>query len=243
MTNLLSLSGLALLFGMTSVYAGSEGDVSARQLLAVTKHGELIKATENKVQAKPETLKNISMFSLTNATFWTADMDIDSDGRETPLCNKRRDPDFQNQLSCGSNIAVDETPYFVIPIGKPANSKKRGIEIGQVAAIIYNNRLVYAVYLDEGPSNLIGEASIATAKLVGVDTDPKTGGTEGPVTYIVFTGKSGRITNPKDYGNHSKAVEIGVKCTKELLSHYPLVFGSKSPKICEVNRDWEETDT
>jgi hypothetical protein len=214
------LLGIFLL-GARNMFAGGEGDVSAAQLLAATKHGELFKETENKFRMKVEKPKNVSMFSLTNATFWTADMDIDSDGRETPLCNKQRDPDFQNELSCGTDVAADETPYFVIPIGSPASSKKRGIEIGQVAAIIYRNQVAYAVFLDEcGDRTLIGEASIATAKLLGVDPDPKTGGTDGPVTYIVFTGQSGRITDPKDYANHAKAVAIGVKRAKELLARY-----------------------
>lgn len=202
-------------------FAGSEGVVTAGQLLALTRHGELIPETKNQFRCQPDKPKNVSLFSLTNATFWTADMDIDSDGRETPLCNKLRDPDFQNELSCDTDIAADETPYFVIPAGKPANSKKRGIEIGQVAAVIYSNQVVYAVFLDEcGVKGLIGEASIATAKLLGVNADPKTGGTEGPVTYLVFTGASGRITNPKDYANHQLAVEIGVRCAKELLAQY-----------------------
>ena len=69
-----------------------EGDVSAAQLLSATKRGVLIKETENKFQTDTEKPKNISMFSLTNATFWTADMDIDSDGRETAFCNKKNDP-------------------------------------------------------------------------------------------------------------------------------------------------------
>jgi len=215
------LLGLVL-FGARNIFAGSEGDVTAAQLLAVTQHGKLIKETENKFRTDVEKPKNVSMFSLTNATFWTADMDIDSDGRETTQCNKQRDPDFQNELSCGTDIAADETPFFVIPIGKPANSKQRGIEIGQVAAIIYSNQVCYAVFLDEcGVKNVIGEASIATARLLNIDADPKTGGTDGPVTYIVFTGTTGRINDPKDYGNHAKAVEIGVKRAQELLAHYP----------------------
>ena len=202
-------------------FAGNEGGVTAVQLLALTHYGVLIPETKNQFRCQPDKAKNVSLFSLTNATFWTADMDIDSDGRETPLCNKQRDPDFQNELSCDTDIAADETPYFVIPAGKPANSKKRGIEIGQVAAIIYSNQVVYAVFLDEcGVKSLIGEASIATAKLLGVDADPKTGGTEGPVTYLVFTGASGRITHPKDYANHQLAIDIGVRRGKELLAQY-----------------------
>lgn len=220
MRKLLFLTGLILVSTLNS-FAGNEGDVTAAQLLALTNHGVLITETKNQFRMKEELPKNVSIFSLTNATFWTADMDIDSDGRETPLCNKQRDPDFQNELSCDTDIAADETPYFVIPAGKPANSKKRDIKIGQVAAVIYSNQVVYAVFLDEcGVKGLIGEASIATAKLLGVDPDPKTGGTDGPVTYIVFTGASGRISDPKQYGNHKLAVEIGVKRAKELLAQY-----------------------
>ncbi len=206
---------------MRTAFAGTEGDVSAAALKAVLKHGKLIKETENKFQADMEKPKNISMFSLTNATFWTADMDIDCDGRQTAFCNKKTDPDFQNQLSCDTDIAADETPYFVIPVGSPANSKKRGIEIGQIAAIIYRDQVVYAAFLDEcGISSLIGEASCAAAKLLGINPDPKNGGTDEPVTYIVFSGPSGRITDKRDYANHAKAIEIGVRRAKELLQSY-----------------------
>jgi hypothetical protein len=217
--------GLGLfMFASQHTFAGSEGDVSAAKLLAVVQHGEMIPETKNKFRADLEKPADISMFSLTNAVFWTADMDIDSDGRETAVCNKQRDPDFQNELSCDTDIAADETPFFVIPMGKPANAKKRGIEIGQVAAIVYHNQVVYAVFLDEcGIKGVIGEASVATAKLLGIDSDPKTGGTDEPVTYFVFTGKSGRITDPKDYADHAKAIAIGVKRTKELLAQYPQV--------------------
>lgn len=215
-----SVLGLVLFFTLKA-FAGGEGEVTATQLLSLTNQGVLIPETENKFRMDGERPKDVSMFQLTNATFWTADMDIDSDGRETPVCNKKRDPWHQNELSCGTDIAADETPYFVIPIGKPSNSKKRGIEIGQVAAIVYSNQVAYAVFLDEcGDKSLIGEASIATANLLGVDSDPKTGGTDGPVTYIVFTGESGRITDPKDYGDHKKAIEVGVKRAKELLAAY-----------------------
>ncbi len=216
------ISGLFLigLFSGCKSLPGTEGDVSAEKLLALVKHGKIIKETENQFSRSQEQPKNISMFSLTNATFWTADMDIDCDGRITAACNKKTDPDFQNQLSCGEDIAADETPYFVIPGGSPANSAKRDIKMGQVGAIIYKNQVVYAVFLDTGPKGIIGEASCATAKLLGINPDPKVGGTDGPVTYIVFAGPSGRVKK-EDYANHAKAVEIGVKRAKELLAHYP----------------------
>ena len=63
---------------------------------------------------------------------------------------------------------------------------KAGIRPGTTAAIIFKNRMVYAVFADEGPSNIIGEASYATNRDLGVNPDPSNGGTDGPVTYIVF---------------------------------------------------------
>jgi hypothetical protein len=50
--------------------------------------------------------------------------------------------------------------------------------------------------------------------------DPGTGGMDGPVTYLAFAGVSGRIADPKDYADHAKVVEIGVRRAKELLADY-----------------------
>ena len=67
--------------------------MSAENILVI-KHGALIKETKNKFQADMEKPKNISMYSLTNATFWTADMDIDCDGRITAACSIRSERDL-----------------------------------------------------------------------------------------------------------------------------------------------------
>jgi hypothetical protein len=50
-----------------------------------------------------------------------------------------------------------------------------------VAAIIYNNKVVYAVFADERPNNIIGEASYATARALGIDSNPETGGVDSGV--------------------------------------------------------------
>jgi hypothetical protein len=158
----------ALLIGLLACANGlayTEGDVTAAQLLAVKSKATLISGTSNAFQTDEETSKNISMYQLTNATTWTADMDIDCDGAQTTNCNLARDPWYQNQTSCcGGSVAAENTPYFVIPIGSPANSSSRGIAWGQVAAIIYNNQVIYAMFADEcGVSTVIGEASYAAA--------------------------------------------------------------------------------
>jgi len=129
-----------------------------------------------------------------SAFFWKADMDIDCDGIRTSNCNENTDPWYQNQTSfetsAGKSFQADKTHYFVIPLPSSRfNYSSNGIKPGSVAAIIYNNKVVYAVFADEGPNNIIGEASYATAKALGINPDPENGGVDSGVTYIVFPGK------------------------------------------------------
>ncbi|MFC7512586.1 glycoside hydrolase family 75 protein [Streptomyces thermocarboxydus] len=67
---------------------------------------------------------------------------------------------------------------------------------GSVAAVVYRDRVSYAVVGDTGPTDIIGEASYAAAKSLGVDPDPRSGGAPSGVTYIVF--KDSRVTLLED---------------------------------------------
>lgn len=218
-----SFPSAASLLIAVSAQAYTEGDVPAAKLLLALKNGVMFPETKNAFQHDMEKPKNTSMYGLKNATYWTADFDVDCDGTETANCNKKRDPWYQNQLSIGVNLKADEVPYFVIPIGSPSNSSKRDIQFGQIAALIHNDQVVYAVFVDEcGVSSLIGEGSYAAAKLLGIDPDPNTGGSDGPATFLVFTGPTGRITDRSLYTNHQKAIEIGNARAKELMEAYQI---------------------
>lgn len=52
--------------------------------------------------------------------------------------------------------------------------------------MIHGDRVQYAVVGDTGPRDIIGEASYATAKSLGIRPDPRGGGTDDDVTYVVF---------------------------------------------------------
>jgi hypothetical protein len=224
---------LALLAGClaaVNVFAVTEGDVPAAKLLEAVKQGTLIAETKNAFQSDMENKKDISMYQLKGATTWTSDMDVDCDGAATTNCNKSRDPWFQNQLSIGVNLKAEEVPYFVIPIGSPSNSGKRDIKFGQIAAVIYQDQVVYAVFVDEcGVSSLIGEASYATNKMLGVNPDPKNGGTDGPVTFITFQGPTGRLTSGQ-YTSHAEAVKLGNARAKELLASHGIALDPSSSR-------------
>ena len=165
---------------------------TASQLLAkvssctVVSHGKY--ATDDEASSTVNICKSGSAF------FWKADMDIDCDGVRTSKCNEDTDPWYQDQTSFetskGKPFQADSTHYFVIPLPSSRfNYSSSGIKPGSVAAVIYNNKVVYAVFADEGPNNIIGEASYATAKALGIDPDPENGGVDSGVTFIVFPGK------------------------------------------------------
>jgi hypothetical protein len=165
---------------------------SASQLLAKVK--TCASPSHGKYATDDGAASTVSICKVGSAYFWKADMDIDCDGIRTSHCNSTADPWYQNQTSFqtskGKPFQADSTHYFVIPLPSSRFSyTSAGIKPGSVAAVIYNGKVVYAVFADEGPSNIIGEASYATAKALGIDPDPATGGVDSGVTYIVFPGK------------------------------------------------------
>ena len=68
---------------------------------------------------------------------------------------------------------------------------------------------------EEGPDNIIGEASYAMATLLGIDPDPATGGTGSGVTYIAFTGPTSVVNKIED---HAEAVRLGQMLAATLLA-------------------------
>ena len=153
-----------------------------------------------------------------NAYYWTSGMAIDCDGQTTAQCNKNTDccyqPDTSFHQSDGKPLSAAVLPYVVIPLpGKIWSYKKAGIKGGDVVVVIYKGQVEYAVFGDEGPNDSIGEASYATAKALGIDDNPKTGGTADPVTYIVFKNS---VVSPIE--SHANAVSSGRKLAQAFVN-------------------------
>jgi hypothetical protein len=157
----------------------------------------------------------IDICGLNGAVFWKADMDIDCDGRnvgdgkcpgndccyqpQTAFTNKSHQP-----------LAASVTPYVVIP----SDFKYAGLSGGTVVAVIYNDKIQYAVFGDTGPTNIIGEASYACAAALGINPDPGNGGTGSGVTYIAFVGAG---TVPADIEDQAATKTLGEKLAAQLL--------------------------
>ncbi|MEU5954700.1 glycoside hydrolase family 75 protein [Streptomyces sp. NPDC047525] len=171
--------------------AAREGSVSASALLA--KVGSCKQISRGKYRTDDGTRANIPVCGKRGAVFWKADMDIDCDGRPSKACNRRTDPLFFHatafQESNGRQLSAERLPYIVVPgASRRWNHAAHGITGGSVAAVIHQGKVLYAVVGDTGPTGLIGEASYAAAKSLGIRADPRSGGTDAGVTYLVFKG-------------------------------------------------------
>ncbi|MGC9668095.1 glycoside hydrolase family 75 protein [Planosporangium sp. 12N6] len=191
---LATLGVLALPLIATTAHASvtPQAAPTAAQLLAKANSCSVVSKSKYKTDSDVSSA-TVNICKSGTAYFWKADMDIDCDGITTSNCNKSKDPWYQPQTSFqtskGKSFQADKTHYFVIPLPSSRFSySSAGIKPGTVAAVIYNNKVVYAVFADEGPNDIIGEASYATARDLGINPDPANGGVDSGVTYIVFTG-------------------------------------------------------
>jgi hypothetical protein len=210
------------------------------KLLALTKTCTTANAIPNSHTYKLDDGTSASICSLKGGTgnaggaiFYNADMDIDCDGIMTTHCpgtGADKDCCWQNQTSFfGPNSALDmenpplkslaaeNTPYVVVPqdVVFPGLDQNNG---GNIIAVIYNNQLEFAVFGDQGPSTIIGEASYRTALGLGINPSPASGGVGGGVTYIVFVGAG---SQPMDMENLSEVQTLGAQLVDALLANNP----------------------
>ncbi|MFG1665735.1 glycoside hydrolase family 75 protein [Streptomyces sp. Y7] len=192
-----------------------EAAVSAADLLAKVR--DCAAVSKGRYRGDSGASATIPVCGTGDAVFWKADMDIDCDGQSTGHCNSATDPYFSDatafQQSDGRYLSAEHLPYIVVPTPSDIwDYRAHGIRGGSVAAVVYGGRVQYAVVGDVGPRDIIGEASYATAKALGIPPDPRRGGTASGVTYIVF--KNSRVTPIED---SAAAVAAGERLAKKFV--------------------------
>ncbi|MET9552072.1 glycoside hydrolase family 75 protein [Streptomyces sp. NPDC006645] len=160
---------------------------------------------------------DIPVCGTKGAVYWKADLDIDCDGQVTARCNKRTDPWFHGDTafhqSNGKPLNAEKLPFVVVPAPSGIwDYRSSGIRGGGVAAVVHKDRVEYAVVGDTGPAALVGEASYAAARSLGIDPDPARGGVPSGVTYILF--KDAKVTPIE---NRSAAVKLGAELARKFL--------------------------
>ncbi|MGQ5634754.1 MULTISPECIES: glycoside hydrolase family 75 protein [unclassified Streptomyces] len=197
--------------------AHSEGAVAAGDLLA--RLGECHRISHGRYRTDAAGPATVPVCDTRDAVFWQADLDVDCDGRPTARCNRRTDPQFAAttayQQSDGRQLNAAALPYIVVPApSRIWNPGAHGVRGGSVAAVIYQDRVQYAVVGDTGPRDIIGEASYATARGLGIGADPRVGGTPSGVTYVVF--KNSRVARIQD---HAAAVAAGTRLARLFVAN------------------------
>ncbi|MFE9682214.1 glycoside hydrolase family 75 protein [Streptomyces sp. NPDC006285] len=171
----------------------SAGNVGAAELLAAVRDCAPVSSAPYRTDdGEPA---DIDVCGTRDAVFWHADMDIDCDGRPGRHCNEHTDPLFGDatayQQSDGRQLSAERLPYVVVPAPSHRwNYHEHDVRRGTVAAVVHGDRVRYAVVGDVGPDDIIGEASYALARDLGIRPDPRGGGVPSGVTYILFKGSA-----------------------------------------------------
>ncbi|WP_190015079.1 glycoside hydrolase family 75 protein [Streptomyces lucensis] len=192
-----------------------ESAVSAADLLA--RLGPCTQVSRGRYRSDADSRANVPVCGTRDAVYWKSDLDVDCDGQSTARCNRRTDPLFAAatayQQSDGRHLNAEKLPYIVIPApSRIWNPLAQGVRGGSVVAVVYRDRVRYAVVGDTGPRDIIGEASYATARALGIRANPLDGGTDSGVTYIVF--KDSRVLPIE---NHAAAVAAGERLARRFV--------------------------
>lgn len=125
-----------------------------------------------------------------------ADIDCDGVGADGKPNNIDHDPYYQPDTSLhhnGQALDAYTVPYIVVP---PAIIQAvKGVVLGCQARLTYREtgQSAMCVVGDIGPRLKIGECSVKAARVVGMPSNPNTGGCDDPrlCLYELWPGKAG----------------------------------------------------
>src|SRR6266851_2129765 len=91
-------------------------------------------------------------------------LDLDSDGSRFAVQDRTGDPDTSLHQPDGKPVDSENIPYFVMP---RTFAEQFGIVLGDIAAVIFKDKIEFAVFADHGPSKKLGEGSITLHRSLG----------------------------------------------------------------------------
>jgi hypothetical protein len=194
------------------------GPVTPAQLMALLNTCTQLAGT-TKFAPAPGKPSTIPICTLKGALWWSSGMSIACDGGKATPCTSAPgySPSTAGTDSMGHPLDASTLPFIVVPL--PSNGlvyATAGIALGDVAAVLYKNQLVYAIFGDQSAKGILGEGSYALASALGIDPNPVTGGVSSGVTYILFTGAGAKVAKPED---HAEAVSLGAQLAAALIAN------------------------
>jgi hypothetical protein len=179
--------------------------------------------------------RNTVFLKLADGTiFYDAKMGIDADGsylaKNAPGMTDQGETSFRYPASDRPSLDADKVPFIVVPgldFERPL-----GIEAGDIAAVVYEDHLAYAIIGDHGPKCKIGEGSIRLHEQVGhrgckkrnnqgICISAEKNSIERNVLYFVFPGSKSKIIGGLAQDNiNERLSDEGKKLMEGLKSAY-----------------------
>jgi Fungal chitosanase of glycosyl hydrolase group 75 len=136
-------------------------------------------------------------------------------------------------------VDSESVPFIVLP-----TSHGFGAKLGDFAMVCNggNGKYCAAIYADNGPVNKIGEISIALAKELGVNPDPKSGGSEeSDFLYVVFPGsRKGWPLPVEDFKLFAHQAFVTWGGFQKLATFYPALISEKSMIVPPSLQNYKE---
>jgi hypothetical protein len=181
----------------------------------IKKPGKVLK---NGCSGDPNRNTTLLMFS-DGTIFFDGKMALDADGSAYA---KAREGDGVNQSQTsfqinGKSLDAAKVPFIVVPQDYSATvrfKKTLGVRVGDIAAIVYKNTVVYAIVGDEGPSCRLGEGSIDLHVRLGHNicknadcSDIHDLGIDNGVQYFIFPNSDIRKITGLTFENLNQHIE------------------------------------
>ena len=154
--------------------------------------------------------------------FFDTDLELDTDGWPDGFGSGDTSHQADTNLHCGGNpINANEVPYYVLPLPKPWFTAL-GVSLGDYAAVIFQDKLAFAVFADLGPTKKLGEGSLELLRRLGQERLRPNGkvinaGMGPRVLTLVFPG-SGDAAHRTDQATLVAAIEATAKPLFEALA-------------------------
>lgn len=200
--SIVNTAGTSAESGATSVRTSSANYPPGQVLAAIKANMTPAKKVNSQPHINTQTGEhNVNVYQVATGFFaYTSSMAIDTDGSDPDP-----DPDHQDQTAWqddnGACLGAHHVPYYVLGDicfdGQSpckwfyyAEHHITGLQFG---LIFYNGLCIGAVFGDtQGPpggdARQLGEASVKSAKLLGIPSSGTTGGVDNGVTVVVFSG-------------------------------------------------------
>lgn len=203
------------------------GDVTAAQVLAAV---EAHMTPSEQVNTKPHIntmtrAMDVDVYQVTSGVYaYTSSMAVDTDGSD-PDPDPDHLPDTTWTDDDGVSLGAHHVPYYVL--GDYCYDKtapcphfyyaEHGITGLQFALIFYDGKVIGAVFGDtqgdsitptsDNDSRELGEASVQSASLLGIPSSGTTGGVDGGVTVVIFSGPQWIVHGTNStLGDHAQAL-------------------------------------